>query len=524
MLALIAALLLLNASLTFENVWPTPWVRWTASLSAELAGGVLLLCLLAWRSRRIAPATIRTTAIAWMLLVIGRYAQVTAPALYGRDINLYWDARYIPDVVALSVRVAPLWLLALGLAVAVLAIGLVYAAMSWALRQVAAAAARRGPRLGLMFLSVVVIAIFIRQTPVPFEWQPIATPVVQAYAHQVALIAQALDTSRPITPSPPMETTLEAVKDADVFLVFVEAYGAVSFDRPDFAGPLAPSRAALVTDIHDTGRDVVSAFIDSTTFGGSSWLAHISLMSGIEVRDQNTNARLMSEDRQTLVHVFQDHGYRTVAMMPGLRQVWPEGAFYHFDDTYGATRLDYHGPEFGWFAVPDQFSLDRIETLEVRKAPRAPLFLFFPTISTHFPFSPTPPYQPDWDRMIDPLPYDGPALTDAYSIEPDWDNFGPGYVRALSYDYASLGGYLRRRQSERDVVMILIGDHQPAAAVSGAGASWAVPIHIITSRTGLIDRLVARGFNRGLTPERPQLASMSGLLPILLDAFGSEFQ
>jgi hypothetical protein len=126
--------------------------------------------------------------------------------------------------------------------------------------------------------------------------------------------------------------------------------------------------------------------------------------------------------------------------------------------------------------------------------------------------------------MDDPLPFDGPDITAAYANEPNWDNFGPGYVRALSYDYASFGGYLRRRQSGRDLVMILIGDHQPAAAVSGERQPWDVPIHIITSRAGLIERLVARGFNRGLTPEGPRLASMSALLPILLDAFGSENQ
>ena len=50
----------------------------------------------------------------WVLLVLGHYADVTTPALYGRDINLYWDFRYMPDVAAMVARAAPLWLLALG--------------------------------------------------------------------------------------------------------------------------------------------------------------------------------------------------------------------------------------------------------------------------------------------------------------------------------------------------------------------------------------------------------------------------
>jgi len=33
-------------------------------------------------------------------------------------------------------------------------------------------------------------------------------------------------------------------------------------------------------------KDVVSAFVESPTFGGNSWLAHISLLSGLEIRDE----------------------------------------------------------------------------------------------------------------------------------------------------------------------------------------------------------------------------------------------
>jgi hypothetical protein len=241
-------------------------------------------------------------------------------------------------------------------------------------------------------------------------------------------------------------------------------------------------------------------------------------MSGVEVRDPETNARLLTERRDTIATTFKRRGFRTVALMPGLRQRWPEGSFYGFDDIYGAARLDYSGPEFGWFAIPDQFSLARFDTLEVDRAARPNLFVFYPTISTHFPFSPTPPYQPDWSRMFDKRPYDGPSIVRAYAQQPDWTHFGPGYVEAMSYTYGTLAGYLRK-QANRDCVFILIGDHQPAAAVTGEGASWSVPVHVVTSRPAILDALIARGFHRGLVPARPALGRMHALLPILLDAF-----
>ena len=45
------------------------------------------------------------------VLTIGRYADVTAPALYGRPMNLYWDARHLPNVGAMLAEVATPWML-----------------------------------------------------------------------------------------------------------------------------------------------------------------------------------------------------------------------------------------------------------------------------------------------------------------------------------------------------------------------------------------------------------------------------
>jgi len=68
-------------------------------------------------------------------------------------------------------------------------------------------------------------------------------------------------------------------------------------------------------------------------------------------------------------------------------------------------------------------------------------------------------------------------------------------------------------------VIIVIGDHQPPAAVSGRGASWRVPVHVITRGPHILRRLVDHGFTEGLMPQQPAIASMHALLPILLDAF-----
>ena len=521
-LTLGAAVTLLDISLAFENVWPTPLIRWAGQFSVE-CGALLILIIAAqlWLGPLSRGATRWLTA-GWLLLVLGHYADVTTPALYGRDINLYWDVRYMPDVAAMIARAAPLWLLAAAAAAMAAILALLYVVFRWAISRVAAAAFDARERAPVFMAGVMIVGFFTaQQLGRHFETEPtFATPVVETYARQARLVAGALNRSKTLPPSPPMTADLARVLGADVFLVFIESYGAIAYERPDMAPALAAGRADLDAAIHATNRDVASAYVESPTFGGSSWLAHISLLSGVEVHDPETNARLMTERRETMVTNFKRAGHRTVALMPGLRQVWPEGAFYGFDDIYGASRLDYRGPEFGWFAVPDQFSLAKFDALERAGASRAPLFVFFPTISTHFPFIPTPPYQPDWTRIFDPHPYDGPSIVRAYAQQPDWTHFGPGYVQAIAYDYATLAGYLRRR-ADRDMVMILLGDHEPAAAVSGEGASWDVPVHVIASRPEILDALRTRGFRSGLTPARPSLGRMHTLLPILQDAFSS---
>jgi hypothetical protein len=169
--------------------------------------------------------------------------------------------------------------------------------------------------------------------------------------------------------------------------------------------------------------------------------------------------------------------------------------------------------------MSDQYVFAALSARELDRANRPPLFVFFPTITTHAPFSPTPPYQPDWRRLLTPSPYDADELARSAEDYADWLDLSPGYVRTVSYFLTTLAGFLRERQG-RDLVLIVMGDHQPAAAVTGEGAPWDVPVHVIASRPAVIDRLVAHGFRPGLTPARPVLGPMHELLPVVLDAFG----
>lgn len=525
-ITLAAALLVLDASLTFENFWPTPLINWTGQISIELAVLVLVL-LIRRRSARSQPDRgSGWLGLLWLILVVSRYADVTAPALYGRDVNLYWDLQFLPDVAAMVTNSIPARVVALIALGTFFVLGLLFVVVRAGIGRLRDGIENAAQRRVLAAVAVAVVMAFAVQEiwymPRMAAWDErrawLPLPVTWSYVRQARLAIAGM-TPSPLAPSPSMNADLSRLMNRDVYLIFIESYGAISWQRPDFVRELAPSRAAFENDISATKRRVVSAYVESPTFGGNSWLAHISFLSGVEVRDPHANAQLMQQKRDTLAGVFARAGYRTIALMPGLRRPWPEGRFYGFDETLTAIEMNYPGPDFGWFAVPDQVSLNWLDQRELEPSPRKPVFVFFPTLSTHFPFSPRPPYQPDWTRLSTDEKYDGPDLVSAYGEQMDWVDFGPVYAKAVEYTYQTIGGYLRLRV-DRDFVMILIGDHQPPAAVSGEGTSWDVPVHVITSDSDLVSQLLAKGFNDGLSPNRPTLSKTHELLPILLGAFG----
>jgi len=521
--SVLVAVLLLNGSLTFHNVWPTLGVHWPGEISAEFAALLLILAMTNARFGATPRRAITALSALFVLLALGRYAEVTAPALYGRDVNLYWDLPNITSVVEMLVRVASWWAIAGVCLGAVAALTMMYCIARWSISRIDAVLRERRARIAFGVVGAVLVACFaMQQTSDAIPTVPrFSIPVSKTYSLQVAKVLETFSGSRSVRnlpPSPQLRSSLAELGGSDVLLVFEESYGSVTYDRPEFRQALAPARARLALAIKDTGRDVVSAFATSPTFGGVSWLAHISFLSGIEVRDPDRYALLMTQKRRTIASLFKNAGYRAVAVMPGLRQTWPEGSFYGFDQIYDFNDLNYHGPEFGWWRIPDQFSLAQLDSREIQPAARKPLFVFFPTVSTHMPFRPTPPVQSDWQRVLTSRPFDPAPLHQSLTQTPEWTNMGKSYTDAVQYFFDTVSTYLRARAGEK-FVLIILGDHQPAANVSGEGAPWDVPIHVITHNPEILASLRRQGFTAGLDPARPVIGKMNELSPLLLAAF-----
>ena len=243
-------------------------------------------------------------------------------------------------------------------------------------------------------------------------------------------------------------------------------------------------------------------------------------MTGAWIAEQDKYQLLLTTDRRSLVQHFQDAGYRAVALMPGLKMAWPEGAFYNYDKIWNATALKYRGPTFGWWRIPDQYSLACFYNAEGANNDRQPLFVFFTTITSHMPFIPTPPYQIDWSRLLSSTPYDEDMLSSALDVSLDWDDLRTAYTRAIEYDLHLLGDLLRIT-AHQEPIIIALGDHQPPALVAGAGASWLVPVHIFAREEAILQPFIDFGFRRGLRPKGPALGRLDQLHGLILRGFDS---
>jgi hypothetical protein len=544
---LLLALIVLNSLLAFGNLWPSAWPQPQARLSIELFGALIVLVL--WARRRGAVSARVTGVVAalaslWVLL---HYINVTIPALLGRPVNAWWDGQHLWQLARMGGEFAAGWQIAAAALAACAGLALLFALVRACVRSIVAAAAMPRLQAPLAALGTAVLLAHGAASITGHDLQRMfAPPVGTMVAQQSSLLSRALSRSagaRQLGPGPVFDGDVAALGGADVFVLFAEAYGAITLDRPELAAALAERRRALQDALDAGGRQVVSARVTSPTFGGASWLAHAALLSGIDTHDPDDYALLLTTQRPTLVSHFAQHGYRTIGWMPGLQRPWPEGAFYGFDRLADADNTGYAGLPFGYWRIPDQVSIallqqqelpdaghdaasDGLRTVSLRGAdasvPRTPRFIVFPTLTTHAPFRPVPPYLADPQRLLAADAFSDDDVSRAMTAPVSWSDPTPAYIDAMHYQFDWLARWLRE-DAPRHMLLIVIGDHQPVGGVTGPGASWDVPVHVIGTDEALLARLEAVGFRRGLQPDVTALGPMHALTQTLIDVFAGDF-
>jgi phosphatidylglycerophosphate synthase len=308
----------------------------------------------------------------------------------------------------------------------------------------------------------------------------------------------------------PGRRLLTGLRGKDVLLVFVESYGRVAVQDPRIDALLDQGTAQL----RASGFSSRSAFLTSPTFGGLSWLAHSTLQAGIRVGGQRRYDQLVKAERLTLTRAFKRAGWRAVGVMPANHRAWPEGySFYGYDRIYDRRNLGYRGPDFGLPPMPDQYTFLALQRRELVARHRPPLFAEVDLISSHAPWTRIPRLL-EWDEVGDGSIF---GRIPAAELRP---GVRAAYGQSIEYSLSTVFSFVQR-YGDDDMVLVVLGDHQPATVVTGQGAGHDVPISVIARDPKVMRRIAGWGWQDGMlpSPDAP-VWPMAGFRDRFLDAYG----
>src|SRR4029079_15375421 len=130
----------------------------------------------------------------------------------------------------------------------------------------------------------------------------------------------------------------------------------------------------------------------------------------------------------------------------------------------------------------------------------APVMAEIDLVSSHTPWTPLPRMVP-WDQVgdgsvFDPMPAEGLAPDVAWAHA---DTVRRLYGLSVEYSLQALVSWVAQLHDD-NLVLVLLGDHQPSAKVSGADANHRVPISFVAADPEIHDRIAAWKWQDGLLP------------------------
>jgi phosphatidylglycerophosphate synthase len=321
----------------------------------------------------------------------------------------------------------------------------------------------------------------------------------------------------------PGSRLLTGLRGKDVLLVFVESYGQVSVQGSSFSPAIDSLLTRGTKQLRSAGFSARSAFLNAPGFGGISWLAHSTLQSGVWANTQQRYDQLVASNRFPLSNGFNRAGWRTINVAPADDDHWADGAsYYHYSKLYDRSNLGYHGPGYNYATMPDQYMFAALQRLELAKAHRRPLFAEVDTVSSHMPWDRIPQMVP-WNQVGNGSIFNRvPTLTEPSSFWWHPNQVKAAYARSLRYSLNTLISFVHH-SGKKNLVMIVVGDEQPLANVSGQHASHDVPISIIAHDPSVLKRIGGWDWQSGLlpSPEAP-VWRMSALRDRFLTAYGRQ--
>jgi len=351
--------------------------------------------------------------------------------------------------------------------------------------------------------------------------------VSQVRAYQAALSDPRRFGQATRSPDPeaavPASGLLTGLRGKDVIIAFVESYGQVAVRGTSYSPGVDAVLRQQTGMLTRAGWSTQSAWLTSPTFGGISWLAHSTLQSGLWVNSNQRYNELLASKRFTLSDAFDEAGWHTVADDPSDNTVWKPGTyFYHYDQTYNRLNVGYRGPTFSFSSMPDQYTLAAFQRLELTPGHK-PVMAEIDLTSSHIPWAPLPAMVP-WNKVgngsvFDPQPAESESPATVWRSNNTVRQF---YGQSIQYTMTALTSWVTEL-NDPNLVLILLGDHQPHTAVSGPGATHDVPISIVTRAPSVLKQMSSWHWQNGLLPApSAPLEPMDAFRNQLLNTFSSK--
>jgi hypothetical protein len=529
LLQFLAAWTLINVTLNLRYPGPEP-VLWYLIPSLDTVWLFSVIGLVQWSGRRVPNAALIGVVALLLLARLMRLGDGLQSAYYSQTFNVYTDLPLAPELVRFAHSTLPwwkFWLLVLSSAAGLVGLCLLlYRALGVVTRYLAS------QRQYWVFAAISAVAFVIG---LPIHHRPghrdlflggLGSSIVPRLQREAVLTinisrARAERGSTIARVQAELQRVphdLAKLGGADVHLVLIESYGRAVVDRPQFKAAIAPVFAAIESELGALEFTIASGFLESSTYGGRSWLAHATLGTGIRTSDQFQYDLVTATKPKALASFFRAAGYRTVLVQPATTRPWPKGEFYGFEKKYYSWDFDYAGPSYAWATMPDQYILDFVRRRELDK-PHPSLFIQYVLISSHAPWSDLPPVLEDWSKIGNGAIYKSQP-TRHYPIEwPDFSNASEAYLQSIVYDFEVLKRYVARFITDRSLI-IMLGDHQPVWDVNGGTLARGVPIHVLSRNPALIAPFQARGYGPGMWPAG-KTRGMETFLPDLLRDFST---
>ncbi len=497
------------------------WFGAILSLGSRLAGRRKSRSLLALG---LAPAT--------ALLLVHNGGEAFYRYFYLQHFTLRTDLALIPGLARMLLPGLPMSDAVLGI-FSVSLVALLLLSLAWLLMgALLALGARRRkpysrqrwlswlPASALFLMGTVLFIVLPDQSPLANQMRTVLIPAQKSQASST-LLTPAVDAD------PPSPTwVFPGIQDGDIHIIVVESYGVTLLEQGGYRPGMLELYARLEDELAASKYIVLSGTVDSPAFGGRSWLADATLLTGRTIADQGEYDRIATEGvGAPLLERMGRSGYRRIYAAPGTRNApdaWRQA--YPFEDYLLRYDFEYAGPFINFGAMPDQYLLNYVA--DHKLSPGAKDFAFYLLVSSHVPFEKIPSYREDWA-----FPLKGAEFTteELLVFDNNWlsgKELAQGYLAGIAYSLRSSVGLFSTKlagTSGEHNIGLIIGDHQPRKPVSHPTADYRVPYHVIIPEAlyedTVLERLgswkLTKGFMPRLDTDASAMASLLDLLEII---------